>query len=162
MRARLIVASAILLSSAGGAAAQALGSSAALPHVLVYKTKKKCYKSLVPVILSADRKSVVSYPDPADVRAGSANLQPIPLAKGYLMDRRGVGLNTAYLKLTYKQYGKLTAVPTPEELYRMIKDADPITELCDCGVRDSKNNSEEALKELIKTNRLRTSCKTLK
>src|ERR1035437_2915807 len=85
----------------------------AMPEVLVYKTKGN-YKNLVPVLLSPDRKRVVSYPGPGDLKTGDEYAVPVLLHNGYLLDRRGVGWHTAFIKLTYEEYSKLTTVPPPE------------------------------------------------
>lgn len=155
----LIALSAGFIISATTANAQPVGM--ARPHVLVYKTKTNC-RCKVPVVLSSDKKTVVSYPDPADVQTGSNNLLPVSLHKGYLLDQRGVGLNTAFLNISYKKYSKLNAVPTQKELYAMIADKDPLTELYDCGVKDDSKNSKKALNQLIKSDRLRKECTVIK
>jgi hypothetical protein len=130
----------------------------AMPHVIVYKTRAN-YRDLVPVMLSKDKKKIVSYPGPGDVKTGSGYALPVLLHKGYLLDRRGVGINTAFLKFTYEQYGNLKTVPSPGELYKMIVDKDPITEICDCGVRMEGKNSVEQLNELIDSKKLKKKCK---
>lgn len=140
--------------------AQMAGSST-LPHVLVYKAKAK-YRDLVPVQLSSDRKSIVSYPAPSDVTTGSGFLLPVALHNGYWLDKIGVGPNTAYLKYNYKEYSRLKMMPPVEELYKMIVDKAPITEICDCGVRNAKNTSVKYLNSLIDKKLLKKNCKTFK
>ena len=68
---------------------------------LLYKTKGD-YADLVPVTLSEDRLSIVAYPAPSDL-AGHLP-RPTALAQGYWLDNRGIGPNTAFLKLTYADY----------------------------------------------------------
>ena len=133
----------------------------ALPHVLVYKTKSD-YRNYVPVMLSADKKTVVSYPDPKDVKTGSGYPLPVLLHKGYLLDKRGVGKHTAFLKITYPKYAALSAPPTPDELYNMILDKDPITEIYDCGLRNPKKNSEKELNLIIDRHQLKKKYKEIK
>jgi len=128
------------------------------PHVLIYKTRKD-YKRYVPVQLSADKKSIVSYPDPADITDAG---RPVQLHRGYVLDKRGVGLNTAFLKLRYEEYAGLRFAPSTDDLYNLILDKDPITELCDCGVADSTKNSPAVLNALIDKKKLRKQCKVLK
>lgn len=128
------------------------------PHVLVYKTKKD-YSKYVPVELSADKKTVISYPDPADI---GANMQPVKLKGNYWMDQRGIGENVAFLKLTYKQYAALKAAPTEAELKGMIRDASPLKELCDCGVKSGYKNVTQELNALITKGRLRKQCKVIR
>lgn len=109
-----------------------------MPKALVYKTKAD-YRNLVAVQLSEDRKTVTSYPDPSDVKNTGNGPLPLKLHKGYLLDRRGVSWNTAFIKLTYEQYSKLSVVPTPEQLFAMIVDKDPMTELYSCGPKNQAN-----------------------
>ena len=129
------------------AAANAQTHSGAMPHVVVYKAKSK-YRNLVPVQLSADKKTITSYPAPADVTTGSGYPLPVALHKGYYLDKRGVNLSTAFISLTYAQYSKL-------------KEA-PITELCDCGIKQAGKNSVKQLNELIDTQQIKKKCKTAK
>ncbi|MCD6012932.1 MAG: hypothetical protein K0Q79_2794 [Flavipsychrobacter sp.] len=139
-----------------------LAQSSALPRVLVYKTKAK-YRNLVPVQLSPDKKAIVSYPATTDVvSTGSGFPLPVALHEGYWLDRVGISRNTAYLKLTYKEYSKLVTQPTAEELYKMIIDKAPITEVCDCGLRSGKNTSVTYLNGLIDKKQLTKKCKRLK
>src|ERR1035437_8899341 len=77
------------------------------PHLLVYKTKAD-YRKLVPVILSAGKSTIVSYPDPQDLRLGGDKILPAKLHKGYLMDNRGIAENVAFLKITYQQFAGLS------------------------------------------------------
>ena len=139
----------------------AQGSSGALPHVIIYKTKLK-YRDLVPVTLSKDKKTITSYPGPDDVKTGSGYALPVLLHKGYLLDRRGIGVNSAFLKYTYEQYGDLKSPPSTAELYKMIVDKSPITEICDCGVRLGGSNSVDLLNKLIDNNELKKKCKIYK
>lgn len=104
------------------------------PHIIIYKTKKD-YSKYVPVTLSADKSKVVSYPDPKDVYYMGKLAYPTALAKGFWLDNRGVGPNSAFIKLTYDEYSKLTSAPTPDELYAMIIDKNPFTEIIDMGNR---------------------------
>lgn len=135
--------------------------SSALPHVVVYKAQPK-YRNLVPVELSSDKKTVESYPGPGDVKIGSGFPRPVSLHGGYWLDKIGVGLHTAYIRLSYEQYSKLTVAPTAEELYKMIVVKSPMTELYDCGVRDGYNNSVKRLNGLIDKKQLKKKCKRIK
>lgn len=133
----------------------------AMPDVLVYKTKAN-YRMLVPVLLSPDKKTVVSYPDPIDVLGGSQGPAPLKLHKGYLLDKNGIGWNSAFLKLTYEEYGKLKEVPTPEALYAMIVDKNPLTELYDCGRREPVKNQVRKLNNLIDEGKIKKRCTPIK
>jgi len=131
------------------------------PHLLVYKTRGD-YRQKVPVLLSEDKKSILSYPDPADLKMAKGYTLPSLLHKGYLLDNRGIGKNVAFLKMTYKEYAALKSPPSTEELYKMIIDKAPITVLCDCGLKQSFKNPEKQVNSLIDKKQLKKACKTLK
>lgn len=131
------------------------------PPALVYKTKIN-YNNQVPVILSEDKSKIVAYPDPSDIRMGNDFPYPTVLNNGYLLDNRGIGKNVAFLKITYKEYSKLSEAPSVKELYSMILDKDPLTELCNCGNRNAFTDIMEQLNELINNHTLRTTCKSIK
>ena len=136
-------------------------SAKVLPHVIVYKTKKD-YRNLVPVQLSADKKQVVSYPDQADIGTGGANALPVLLHKGYLLDRRGVGINSAFTKYTYKQYNALKELPPPDELLRSVKDKNPMVVVYDCGIRRSEPELIKDLNKWIDHGEIGSKCKVVK
>ena len=131
------------------------------PPVIVYKTKDN-YNNLVPVILSEDKSEIVSYPHPSDISVGGNFTVPLNLNNGYLLDRRGIGKNTAFLKLSYEEYSKLDSLPALKELYNLIIDKDPFTELCNCGIKTAFTDQTKQLNELIDGNKLRTLCKIVK
>ena len=130
-------------------------------HAMVYKTKAN-YNNLIPVELSDDKTKIVSYPGPGDVRSQDGYQTPTPLNKGYLLDNRGIGKNTAFLKMTYEEYAKLQTAPTVQELFNMIIEKDPLTELVDCGNKTAFKNITAQLNQLIDGNKLRTTCKVIK
>jgi len=130
-------------------------------HALIYKTKND-YSNLVPVLLSAAKTEIVSYPNPNDLKVGSRYQLPTFLVNGYLLDNRGIGKNVAFLKLTYQEYSELQNPPTLTELYNYIIDKDPLTELCDCGNKSKFTDIENQLNNLIEKKILRTTCKTIK
>ena len=132
----------------------------AAPALVVYKTKKD-YSNNVPVILSADRHSIVSYPDPATFKNADHYL-PTKLKGGYLLDNRGINTNVAYLKLTYAQYAALPKALPAETMMKMIIDKHPLKEMCNCGSRYAFNNVTNSLDSIIKTGKLRKVCKALK
>jgi len=160
MRKPEIILITVFLCNTNTLPAQYMGSKA-LPHVLVYKTKSN-YRELVPVLLSVDKTKIVSYPGPGDVKTGSDYALPVLLHKGYLLDRRGVGLNSAFTKYTYEEYGKLKEPPSTKELYNMIVDKNPLVELYDCGIRDNNKNSVGQLNLLIDKKQLNKKCKRMK
>ncbi|MDP3442356.1 MAG: hypothetical protein Q8T08_05795 [Ignavibacteria bacterium] len=130
----------------------------ALKPLLVYKTKAN-YNNLVPVILSADKTEIISYPHPDDIKTGNKYSIPVILHNGYLLDQRGIGKNVAFLNMTYEEYAKLKVVPTIKELYNLIVDKDPLIELCNCGTKYAFSDPINQLNELIDSNKLKTICK---
>lgn len=134
---------------------------AAGPPVLVYKTKSD-YNNLVPVILSDDKTKILSYPHPGDIKSGNSSPLPDVLNNGYLLDNRGIGKNVAFLKITYEEYAKLEAAPDIQELFKLLLDKDPLTELCNCGLKTAFTDQKLQLNTLINANKIRTSCKVIK
>lgn len=86
------------------------------PPARIYRTNGD-YTDNVPVQLNEAGDALVSFPAPSDL---TPNQRPIPLADGYLLDRRGVGLNTVFTRYTYTEYAKLKEVPSPRELMDAI------------------------------------------
>ncbi len=96
-----------------------------LPRALVYKTSVPCAEN-VAISLNASGTAVQSYPAPTDVTAASA---PIDLPGGWLLDRRGLGPNTAFISLTYSEYSRLQKAPSPQELLKMVIPGAEVTEM---------------------------------
>lgn len=116
-------------------------SEVASPRAIVYRTRAD-YSRLVPVLLSADRKQVVSYPARTDVSTRSL---PTPLADGWLLDNRGIGANVAFTTWTYEEYRALPATPSSNEILAHIVDADPLVEAWLCQPRATYSGHEEEL-----------------
>jgi hypothetical protein len=118
-----------------------------LPPVIIYKTKED-YSQYVPVVLSADHSSIVSYPDIKDIYFMGSLAYPTPLTGGYLLDNRGIDAGVAFLNYTYKEYQSLTQTPEPKDLMNHILIQDPLTEIytCKC-MRDTA-----ILNEMIRNN----------
>jgi hypothetical protein len=128
-------------------------------QTVIYKTKKN-YNNLVPVILSDDKSQIVSYPHPKDVFYMGELSYPIELKDGYLLDNRGINSNVAFLSITYEEYSKLETVPLLDELYKMILEIDPLTEIYNCGNRYTFKNEISDLNRVIVNNGLKE-CKCL-
>lgn len=146
-------ASAAPVQDGGGAAAISVVESApavsvASPMAVVYKMKKD-YSQCVPVILSDDKKTIVSYPHPRDVYTNGKLALPTPLNNGYWLDNRGISENVAFLSYTYEEYAQLTDAPDLNTLYTKIIDKDPILEMWSCGRRHTYNDIVSELNELI-------------
>ena len=126
---------------------------AALPHVLIYKTKND-YRHNVPILLSADKTQIISYPHPRDLVVGGRLMLPSQLNNGYLLDNRGINKNVAFLKYTYEEYSKFQNAPTLEELWKNIIDKEPLAELYDCGKKMNFVDLEKQINEIIDNKQL--------
>jgi hypothetical protein len=124
------------------------------PAAIIYKTKAD-YSKNVPVTLSDDKLHVVSYPAPQDVYFHGELAYPTQLAKGFLLDNRGISVNSAFISLTYEEYSKLPAAPDPEGLYKMIIDKDPFTEMYNLGSRSRYKDGTQEINELIERHKLK-------
>jgi len=128
----------LILTFAFTAHAQRMGGSDNQPkgpQVVVYKTKKN-YNNYVPVVLSDDKKSIVIYPAPQDVFFNGKLAYPTKLAKGYLLDNRGLNIHSAFLDITYKKYSKMKEID-PAMLMKHIKSSNPFLFIYQCGYRKS-------------------------
>lgn len=110
------------LSARPGAAA----AHATQPRATAYRTNGN-WNNHVAVTMNADRTALVAYPDVADVGLHSA---PLPLADGWLLDRRGgISTRTAFLDWTYADYSRLAATPAPAELMAHLLPAARVVEV---------------------------------
>lgn len=153
-------------SQGGGAAAitvveSSSPSTVASPTVTIYKMRKD-YSQNVPVILSSDKKTIVSYPHPRDVYTNGELALPTPLKNGYWLDNRGISGNVAFLSYTYEEYAALTDVPSLDILYKKIVDKDPITEMWNCGRRHNYHDLINDLNEIIVNNKMEGNFKRVK
>lgn len=117
-----------------------------LAPVIIYKTNGDFYQN-VPVMLSDDKKEIVSFPDIKDVYYAGKLAYPTRLSNGYLLDNRGIGKNVAFLKYTYEEYSRLSSTPDADELFKMILNTDPLTELYKCD--KLPKNDIQKLNEII-------------
>ncbi len=131
------------------------------PPALVYKTRAD-YDKLVPVIMNDAKTVIVSYPSPNDLKNSQGYLLPVPLKKGYLLDKKGIGKNVAFLNITYEEFAKLSEPPSMEQLEKLILDKDPLVELCDCGNITRFTDPVNQLNDYIKHHSLSERCKTIK
>lgn len=113
-----------------------------MPKAVVYRTNGD-YDDKVPVSLSPDGKSLVSYPAPGDV--SEALSTPVRLRDGWLLDRRGIGANTAFLKYSYKEYSALSQAPSPRELLDAIIPGARVTEAYQLPVNASEAAADPAI-----------------
>jgi hypothetical protein len=129
-------------------ASNAPGALVPGPKTIIYQTTKD-YSKLVPVVLSDDKSSIVSYPDIKDVFFNGVLAYPTQLHKGFLLDNRGISKNVAFLRLTYEEYSKLDKTPHAAQLMEMIIDKDPVTVMYSCGNRSSYKDIEQELNRKI-------------
>ena len=99
-------------------------SAKAFPKAVIYKTNGD-FADKVPVTLSADRKTIISFPAPADV----VNRQPVKLAEGFYLDNKGISSNTAFTHYTYSQYAALSKAPSLSQLRHAIIPGAMVTEI---------------------------------
>jgi hypothetical protein len=118
----------------------------ALPSVIIYKTKGD-YSKNVPVGIKEEKTAIVSYPGQTDVKGQ----EPVALKHGFMLDKRGVNVHSAFLKYTYDEYLGLKTIPPIAELFNAILDADPFTEMYNCGkISDfDKEKLEEQLNQAL-------------
>ncbi len=86
---------------------------------------------------------------------------PVQLKKGYLLDKKGIGKNVAFLNITYEEYAKLAEPPSMEQLEKLILDKDPLVELCDCGTITRFTDPVNQLNDYIRHHSLSDRCKTI-
>lgn len=138
------------------------GSVAATgPRAIIYRTRVDVGDA-VPITLSADGKEVVSYPHPSDLRKDNGYPIPTPIGEGYLLDNRGIGPNTAFLKWSYAEYASFDKSPTLEELQAAIAFRAPFAEMYDCGVRSRYPDPVKELGEIVHSGTLHSRCKKLR
>lgn len=99
-----------------------------LPKAVVYKTSRD-YTDRVPVTMNETRTAIISFPDPSDLKSADGYAKPLALQGGYLLDRRGVNAQTAFLDYTYEEYAALPRVPTLAELKAHLLDTHPFREM---------------------------------
>lgn len=99
-------------------------SAKTYPKAVIYKTNGN-FADKVPVTLSNDRKSIIAYPAPSDVR----NQQPVALAEGFYLDRRGISPNSAFTRYTYAEYAAMAKAPGARQLKEAIIPGAIVTEI---------------------------------
>jgi hypothetical protein len=140
---------------------QAANANVSGPPALVYKTRAD-YDKLVPVIMNDAKTVIVSYPHPNDLKNSQGYLLPVQLKKGYLLDKKGIGKNVAFLNITYEEFAGLSEPPSMEQLEKLLLDKDPLIELCDCGNIARFTDPVSQLNDYIRHHSLSERCKTIK
>lgn len=124
--------------------------------VIIYKTTKDYYRN-VPVGLSADKLAISSYPDISDIYFEGNLAYPTRLEQGYLLDNRGLGPNSVFIKFTYEEYSKLKTTPSPEILYNLITDKEPFSAMYKLNCKRDTSEINTMIRSGLKEN-----CKKIK
>lgn len=90
------------------------GGAQQLPRAKAYRMNGD-YAANVPVQVGADG-NITSYPAPADVRGQ----EPVALAGGWWLDRRGISRRSVFTRYTYGEYAALASAPSIAELKAAI------------------------------------------
>lgn len=130
------------------------------PPTYVYKTTAD-FSDKVPVGLSENGQTIVSFPHPGDLLKGEVLALPTQLAKGYWLDNRGIAPNTAFIDMTYEQYSKLPTPPSVDSLMKMVIDPHPFKVLYNCGNRNTFENAAQQINALITNRQLKKRCKKI-
>ena len=117
--------------------------------VIVYKTILD-YTENVPVLLNDEKNRIVSYPAPADLFHEGELALPVKLSRGYLLDRRGIGANTAFTSYTFDEYSRMKAPPSLQDLNDHIIDKNPFEAMYQCGKRGDYSDLTKELKQKIR------------
>lgn len=142
-----------LLFSCSNSKSTSNSKSSSNAKVLIYKTKNN-YNQNVPIILSNDKITIISYPHPTDLLVDGKLLLPTQLVDGFLLDNKGINLDVAFVDISYEEYSKLENAPNLEKLMNLILDNSPIIELYDCGFYSDFENLEDEINSIIKSNNL--------
>lgn len=104
----------------------------ALAPLIIYRTTADYYNN-VPVLLNDTKDRIVSFPAPSDLFYEGELALPLKLKQGYLLDRRGIHINSAFTSYTYEDYSIMESPPSLEELFDSIIDKEPFESIYDCG-----------------------------
>lgn len=150
----------VFCKTPGGATGEKIPAAVPQP-LIIYKTTAN-YDQNVPISISSDGNEITGYPAPADLKKDGKLRTPSRTSKGYLVDNRGIGPQTAFISLTYAEYSKLPAPPAASELMKMIVDKHPIAEMWRCKRQGSDSLNMQYARELIGSGRLNKECTPLK
>jgi len=118
--------------------------------VVIYRTTGDYYLN-VPITLNESKEKILTYPDPSDLLSNGEILLPVKLKKGFLLDRRGINVHSAFTSYTYESYAALKTLPSLDELYESIIDSDPLESIYLVGTRADYGNLIKELNKRIKT-----------
>lgn len=101
-------------------------------RVIIYRTLMD-YNHLVPITLNESRDRVSSFPAPSDLYQKGQLVLPVKLNEGFLLDRRGLGVHTAFTSYSYEDYALREKAPSPAELMESVIENQPFEVIYDCG-----------------------------
>lgn len=128
--------------------------------VVIYKTKAN-FDRLVPIAVAGEPPRLASYPDPTDLKFSDGSYRhPLHLKEGYLLDRKGVGPQTVFLRLTYEAY--CAQPPDPSTLLSLIAESDPMEEIWHCHLPYHSDALVDTLNHLITSQLLNRRCSRIK
>ena len=129
------------------------------PPMVIYKMKRD-YSRNVPVLLSDDKKEIVSYPHPLDlIGMTSKEVMPIRLHGGYFLDRRGINKNVAFLNISYNNYRKLRRPVSISEIEKLLLDRNPLTDFLSCPDITYSRKFVQDINSLIDKGELKSICR---
>ena len=129
------------------------------PGIVIYKMKRD-YSRNVPVLLSDDKKEIVSYPHPMDlIGMTSKDVMPIRLHGGYYLDRRGINKNVAFLNISYNSYRKLRKPLSIKEIEKLITDRNPLSNYLSCPNLTYSDMIIDSINSMIDKGNVSTICK---
>jgi len=126
--------------------------------LIIYKTVADYYDK-VPVTLNETKDKIVSFPAPSDLLYEGELALPLILNRDYLLDRRGIHVNSAFTSYTYEEYSRMESPPSLEKLFDSIIDKEPFESMYDCGSPGQFKDPEKELNKEIR--RGLGSCKSL-
>lgn len=132
----------------------------ALNSTIVYKTVAD-YRNLVSVVLSSDKTKIVAYPGPSDV----VHEYPTVLHKGYFIGSMpGAGSpDGAFLNLDITKYSQMPEFSlTTDQLYNLIFDKNPFSEIYHCPHMDNSANATTTINNWIDSSQLTQMCSRVK
>ena len=129
-------------------------SVAHMGHLIIYRTHDD-YSQYVPVTLTDDGAAIASYPAPTDIYYRGALARPSALADGYWLDNRGINTHSTFIKVTYEQYAQLSSVPAAADLYKLIIDKTPLTDIYDLGPRGQYKDEVKEVNAIILAGKLK-------
>lgn len=119
----------------------------------IYKSKLS-NNTWVPITLTDDKKSVMSYPHPKDVQRDGELLTPIRLKDGFLLDRQGINKNMVFIHISYADYAKRNGPLPIDSMLMMIVEPDPIIELYQIGYWGDFDDPVKELNRILRKGQL--------